>query len=259
MKLLRRVYSIYAGLIFIITFFLLFPLYFILIQKKKWHKYAYPLNKFWAKVFFTLCFIPVEVEMRANFDKDQQYIFCANHFSYLDIPIMGFTPIYFVFVGKSEMASIPMFGYMYRKLHITVNRQSRKSSYNSYVRSKMAIDEKKSLVIFPEGGIVSTDPPKMGRFKDGAFRTSIEKQIPIIPVTIPFNWIILPDDEKFLPRLRANKVIFHEPIETKGLSLDNLEDLKHRTFDVIEKELYVQNIQEEGSSFENLEGSMNSA
>ena len=82
----------------------------------------------------------------------------------------------------------------------------------------------------------STQPPEMVRFKDGAFRLAIEKQIPVVPVTIPNNWIILPPDE-FLVRLGKVKVIFHEPIETKGMTLADTDPLKHRVFNIIKDEL----------------------
>src|SRR5690606_32353034 len=135
----------------------------------------------------------------------------------LDIPLMGFSPVYFVFVGKSSIAKVPLFGYMYKKLHVTVDRNSLKSKYETIERSKKAIEEGKSLVIFPEGGIVSQEPPKMARFKDGPFRVAIEKQIPLVSVTIPYNWIILPDDGKMMVTKRTSKLIFHEPIITEGL------------------------------------------
>jgi len=79
----------------------------------------------------------------------------------------------------------------------------------------------------------------MARFKDGPFRIAIEKQIPVVPVTIPYNWIILPDDGKFLlnKRERKVKIIFHEPIETKGLKMSDMEDLKQKTFEIIDSEL----------------------
>ncbi len=134
------------------------------------------------------------------------------------------------------MEKIPLFGFMYRKLHITVNRQSLKSRYSTLVRSAEAIEDGKSLVIFPEGGIVSKKMPEMHRFKDGAFRVAIEKQIPVVPVTIPYNWIILPDDS-LLPKLRSLKVVFHEPIHTLGMTLDDIEHLKQRTYDIIDAEL----------------------
>ena len=237
MKILRLLYSRYCFLQFILLFLLLLPFFLIAVQRKQWHYYAYWLNRIWAKAFYALCFFSIKVEYRAPLDKTRQYVFCPNHTSFLDIPIMGFTPIYFVFVGKSSIAKVPLFGYMYRKLHITVNRKKLRSKYDALERSKQAIDDGKSLVIFPEGGIVTTSPPTMGRFKDGPFRIAIEKQIPIIPVTIPYNWIILPDDGKMLVTRRQSRLIYHEPIETVGMSLEDIDRLKEKVYHIIDKEL----------------------
>lgn len=237
MKILKLIYSRYCFFQFILLFLLLLPFFLILVQRRQWHYYAYLLNRLWAKVFYVLCFFSLKVEFKAPLDKNRQYVFCPNHTSFLDIPLMGFTPIYFVFVGKSSIAKVPLFGYMYRKLHITVNRNNLRSKYETLERSKQAIDDGKSLVIFPEGGIVTSSPPAMGRFKDGPFRIAIEKQIPIIPVTIPYNWIILPDDGKMMVTRRRSKLIYHEPIETTGMSLEDIDHLKEKVFQIIDKEL----------------------
>lgn len=126
---------------------------------------------------------------------------------------------------------------MYRKLHITVNRKSLKSKYETIERSKEAIEAGKSLVIFPEGGIVTKSPPSIGKFKDGPFRIAIEKQIPVIPVTIPYNWIILPDDGKMMVTRRTSKLIFHEPIATKGMTIHDMDTLKEKVYHIIDNEL----------------------
>lgn len=237
MKFLRLIYSRYCFFTFALLFLLLLPFFLIVIQRKQWHYYAYLLNHYWAKIFYALCFFSLEIEYKFPLDKQKQYIFCPNHTSFLDIPLMGFTPAYFVFVGKSSIAKVPLFGYMYRKLHITVNRKSLKSKYETIERSKEAIEAGKSLVIFPEGGIVTKAPPVMGKFKDGPFRIAIEKQIPIIPVTIPYNWIILPDDGKMMVTRRTSKLIFHEPIATIGMTTQDMDTLKEKVYRVIDKEL----------------------
>jgi 1-acyl-sn-glycerol-3-phosphate acyltransferase len=126
---------------------------------------------------------------------------------------------------------------MYRRLHITVDRKSLKSKFNTIVRSLEAIDEGKSLIYFPEGGMVSAAPPKMQPFKDGAFRVAIEKQIPIVPVSIPNNWIILPDAKRLLLHRGLIKVIFHEPIETNSMTLQDLDRLKDKVYQKIASEL----------------------
>ena len=76
----------------------------------------------------------------------------------------------------------------------------------------------------------------MAQFKDAAFRIAIEKQIAIVPVTIPYNWIILPDNE-FVLHWHKLKVIFHEPIVTTGLTMNDIGKLKHKLRRIITEEL----------------------
>ncbi len=236
MKIVRLAYTVYAALIFIILFLLLLPFFCVPIIFQSRHKWIGTLNRIWAKLFFGLLFFKNDNELRFKPSKNQQYVFCPNHFSYLDIPTMGLNPINSIFVGKNDMEKVPLFGYMYRKLHITVDRNSLKSKYSTIINSLKAVDDGKNLMIFPEGGMLTTEPPKMVRFKDGAFRVAIEKQIPIVPVTIPFNWIILPDGS-WTPKRRLLKVIYHEPLETKGLTLEDVSALRQKTYDIIDQEL----------------------
>ena len=237
MHILRILHTAYGFLIFSILFFIFFPLLIIPILFPKQFHLVGIFNRWWAKSMFIFVPLPFKVDCRTKLDSKRKYIFCPNHFSYLDIPTMGLTPINTIFVGKSAMEKIPLFGFMYGKLHITVDRKSLKSRSNSLLASMQAIDEGKSLVIYPEGGMVSKNPPHMGAFKDGAFRVAIEKQIPIVPVTIPYNWIILPDQKKMILHAGKVKVIFHEPIETTGLTLDHVNELKRRVFQIIDDEL----------------------
>ncbi len=238
MKSLRRIHTAYGLMVFTILFVISFiPLLVPIIFPKK-YKWVGIVNRLWAKLLCIFCFLPYRVECRTPLDQKQQYIFCSNHFSYFDIPTLGLNPVNTIFVGKNAMENIPLFGFMYRKLHITVDRARLKSKYDSIIKSRLALDEGKSLVFYPEGGIYTQHPPKMARFKDGAFRLAIEKQIPIVPVTIPNNWIILPSDE-FLLRQGTVKVIFHDPIDTKGLDLTSVDSLKERVFKVIDDELSI--------------------
>jgi 1-acyl-sn-glycerol-3-phosphate acyltransferase len=241
MKFFRAIYTAYGLLVFTLVFIVLFPILLIPIISPRQYKLVGIGNRWWARLMFLFIAIPAKVECRSKLDKKRQYIFCPNHFSYLDIPAMGLNPINTIFVGK-KLGTVPLFTFMYERLHIIVDRKRLKSRSASLSRSLQAIDEGKSLVIFPEGGMIATHPPKMEPFKDGAFRVAIEKQIPLVPVSIPFNWIILPDSDNRL-RHRTMKVIFHEPIETRGMTLENLEDLKKKIFEIIDQELKKQNTQ----------------
>jgi 1-acyl-sn-glycerol-3-phosphate acyltransferase len=232
---LEKVHLYYCLLLFVISFLLVFPFFLVPIVFKKKFSWVGVINRTWGHILFPLVFLPYRVEVRGNMNSKKQYIFCPNHFSYLDIPVMALNPYNAIFVGKDEMERIPLFGFMYRHLHITVNREKLKSRYDTYVKSGEALDQGKSLTIFPEGGIVSKEFPKMARFKDGAFRLSLEKQIPIVPVTIATNWIILPEGLNYLRR-KTIRIILHEPIEPDA-SRWTVPTLKDEVYRIIDTEL----------------------
>lgn len=236
MKVLRVLHTGYGLLVFVVLFLIFFPFLLIPILFPKMFELTGMLNRWWARLLFFLVGIPCRAQYRSPHMPQQQFVFCPNHFSYLDIPTVALNRHNTIFVGKSDMENIPLFGFMYRKLHITVDRSSLRSRSNTLKRSLQAVDEGKSLVIFPEGGIITESEPKMGRFKDGAFRVAIEKQIPIVPVTIPYNWIILPPNE-FVLHWHRLQIIFHEPISTEGLNLNDVNVLKQKVFSVIDSEL----------------------
>jgi 1-acyl-sn-glycerol-3-phosphate acyltransferase len=235
MKAARFLYTTYGVIVFTLLFSIFFFLLLIPILFRKQFHLVGIFNRWWARSLFTLIGIPFNVEYKTKLDHDKVYIFCPNHFSYLDIPAMGLNKHNTIFVGK-DLEKVPVFGFMYTKLHITVDRSKLKSRYSSMIKTLEALDEGKSLVIFPEGGIVTEKDPVMGSFKDGAFRASIEKQISIVPVTIAYNWIILPPDE-FLLRWKRLKVVFHEPINPQQYSLENISEYKEDVKRVIAAEL----------------------
>lgn len=237
MRILRTLHLYYGFIMFAILFLVFFPLFLIPILFPKQFHLVGVFNRWWAYILFPIALLPYKVECRSKLTPKKQYIFCPNHFSYLDIGAMGLNPINAIFVGKNDMEKIPLFGFMYRKLHITVDRSKLKSRVNTLKKSMKAIDEGKSLVIFPEGGIITKHPPRMTPFKDGAFRTAIEKQIPVVPVSIPNNWIILPDKVPMYLQRGTILVIFHKPIETKGYTLDQIDELKNKVFETIDHEL----------------------
>lgn len=157
---------------------------------------------------------------------------------------MSLTPVPFAFVGKNSISKVPLFGYMYRKLHILVDRSNMRSKYETLSRSIDALDRGISLTIFPEGGIKTTNPPAMSPFKSGAFKAAIENNTLIVPVTMAYNWIFLPDDNKFLPNHRRLKIVYHEAIDPVDYSIKSVNELSNRVFNIIAEELKRSNVDE---------------
>ncbi|MBY0425368.1 MAG: 1-acyl-sn-glycerol-3-phosphate acyltransferase [Cytophagales bacterium] len=216
---------------------MLYPFFYLALQRKAWYSWGHQINRIWGHIVFTLCFIPYRPEFRSRLAKGQSYVYCANHTSFIDIPTIYMSvPGTFSFIGKISLGKVPLFGYMYSRLHILVDRKSPASRVGSLQKASDLIDEGGSISIFPEGTIPKQNPMLI-EFKEGAFRLAIEKQIPIVPVTIPNNWLILPDDGKYLPDIKPCKIIFHEPISTIGMTQENVKDLKEKTFNIISTEL----------------------
>ncbi len=230
-------YSLWVIVTFVGVFLLLLPAYYVFLSNPKWNRISHKLTKIWGRALFFLAGVRAIKVWEFDPDPSETYIFCPNHFSYADIPLMAVTlPGYWKFVGKRSLEKIPVFGYMYRRLYILVERNSRLDSYRALHACLDALDEKISLVIFPEGGIFTNDPPSMTRLKDGPFRMAIEKGVSIVPVSIPFNWIFL-WDTKINPKGLPLKITFHKPIDTKGLTLEDLDLVKEKTRSIIQESL----------------------
>jgi 1-acyl-sn-glycerol-3-phosphate acyltransferase len=214
----------------------MFPFFMLFSIKTDWHKYAYKLTNLWAKGFFPLALFKVSLEVSEE-KSNGPVVFCANHFSYLDVATMPMVSDNACFVGKSSIKKVPIFGLFFKLLHISVDRGSIRDRARALQRNHEAIQQGKSLFIFPEGGIRSVTPPTQMHYKDGAFIIAINTGVPIVPVTIATNWIVLPDDGKFLLRSRLINMIVHPPIETEGMMSADLADLKQQVFDIIQSDL----------------------
>lgn len=236
---MNLVYTIWCAIWFCLLYLILFPIQFVFLQREKWKPAAHRINYIWGKLFFFGVGMPIRVEYRFRPDPKQAYVFCANHFSYLDIAVMGVViENYYAFMGKSEVKKIPMLGYMFAKLHIQVTREQANSRAYSLAKCIRTLAQGRSIVIFPEGGIRAKHPPKMAHpFKDGAFTMAIQQQVPIVPITLLNNYLILPDKKKMRMHRMSVRAVVHPPIQTTGLTQDSVETLKEETYQIIDNEL----------------------
>jgi 1-acyl-sn-glycerol-3-phosphate acyltransferase len=236
--ILRKVYATWCVISFVVPFLLLYPLLVLFTSRPAWYRYAHALHRFWSGLQLKLYFIPVTIERRGRLQPHQRYIITPNHSSYIDIPLLIHAiPGFLNFVGKSALSKVPMWGPIYHKLYITVDRRNPVSSARSYLRCKKTLAEGRSVVIFPEGTISEQAGQQMLPFKDGPFKLAIETQTPVVPVSMPFNHIFLPDvDGKFIVRWHPLKMILHEPVPTTGLTLQDLSFLKNKVFSIIQSE-----------------------
>jgi len=99
---------------------------------------------------------------------------------------------------------------------------------------KDRLSKRVSVMIFPEG-TRSTDG-EVHKFKDGAFRLAIETGTPIIPLVLDGTHPALhKGDWRFGVADAEVRVL--EPIETAGLTLDDVSSLRDRVRSLIADEL----------------------
>lgn len=239
MRILTFLYTLWVAFWFVFLFVLLFPFFWVFLQKPEWKSKAHYLNRLWGKIFFPLAGISINVQYDFEPDVNKTYVFCANHFSYLDIAVMGMIiKNYYAFVGKASLTGVPLFGYMFAKLHIQVDRNDKNSRVTSMNRSIKALQSGRSVMIFPEGGIWSKTFPDMALpLKDGGFVMAIQQQIQIIPITLLNNFKIMPEG-KLAIYPQTLRAIVHQPLETVGMTTDNIEELKTRFYGVVQQALH---------------------
>src|SRR5690554_4366903 len=103
------------------------------------------------------------------YEKEKSYMFVANHTSMTDIMLMFYSvknP--FVFVGKKELAKIPLFGFFYKRTSILVDRGNSKSKKDVFYAAQKRLENGLSVCIFPEGGVPDDSSIVLDSFKDGA-------------------------------------------------------------------------------------------
>ena len=227
---------IWMGLVFGGSFILLFPVFLIFMFTPKYHKYLYGITKFVGSSPFYAALIDLKVIKHPKIKVQNTYIYCANHTSYLDIPLIASTVDRFTcFVGKQDLVRVPLFGLMFRNVHIPIDRDSRSKAYKSMLEAKKRLKLGQNICIFPQGGIRGKGI-WLTNFKDGPFRLALETGIPIVPVTIPYNWCMLGRDFKFSYQKRV-EIIYHEPIETSNLAPEKIKLLKKQTYNTVAKQL----------------------
>ena len=184
-------------LAFVLLLICFFPV-FILSISKKHYRFAY----WWIRHFCIVLFYGMGLRYQIHYltqkkmEQDKPYIIIANHTSLMDIllTVVLFPNHPLCFVGKKELEKIPIFGIIYRRIAVLVDRQSPRSRAKVYPLCADRMKEGNSIVIFPEGGVPDDGSVILDDFKDGAFILASKYEIPIAVFTyvglkemFPFN------------------------------------------------------------------------
>ena len=137
------------------------------------------------KLFLWLAGMDVKVNGLSYLDPSRNYVFIANHKSYLDAPLIaGFVDMPIVFTAKEELVRNPFYRILLTPLKtVFIDRKNYSKALEKLKQTRdLLATEKVSICFFPEGTI--TDPEEMERFRMGAFVLAAQERAALVPVLI---------------------------------------------------------------------------
>ena len=162
----------------------------------------------------------------------EPFVAVCNHESMADILLVGTLPFDMKWLSKSQIARIPVLGWMmWMAGDIVVNRGDSKSRGESYEEMVRWIRKGASIMIFPEG--TRTRTGDLLPFRNGAFRLALETGRPIQPLAVSGARQAIRADSAIFGRARVTVRILDQ-VPTEGLSDSDVSELRDRVRGIIE-------------------------
>jgi 1-acyl-sn-glycerol-3-phosphate acyltransferase len=186
----------------------------------------------WSWLILKTSGIRVRVEGLEHVHPNQTTIYCVNHQSAMDIPVLFVNlPVQFRFVAKRSLFNMPFMGWHLRRSgHIPVDRDRPHEALKSMKKVAQEIREGKSVLLFPEGH--RSRDGKLLPFKAGSFYIAILAGVPIVPITINGTTYVLKPDTYHV-RAGQTELIVHPAIDTHGLTLKDVDKLTEQVRGII--------------------------
>lgn len=236
MRLLQILYAVYAFLVFVCLVIIAFPITIVctFFGKVRGGNMMYGCYRLCFQFWYLVTGVQHRDIYEAKEDRTKQYIFVANHISYMDIP-----PVLLAIrqplriLGKYEMVKIPVFGWIYRIAVVLVDRSSPEARARSVRALKSALRKNVSIFIFPEGTFNETGGP-LKEFFDGAFRLAIEMQTPIKPLLFIDTLDRLDYRGKLNLTPGRSRVVHLPEVRVEGYTIKDLKHLKQQVYDAMD-------------------------
>ncbi len=176
--------------------------------------------------------VRVYIQGREKISSGQTYVFLSNHQGNFDGPVL-FHAIHrdWKALIKKEMMNLPVLSMAMKQVQfVPIERTNPKKARLGIELGASLLKKGHSFIAFPEG--TRSRDGRLGSFKKGVFIMAIEAQIPIIPVTIRNSAGIQPPGS-YAIHPGSVDVIFHDPIPTAGMTIEDRDHLIQLTRDAI--------------------------
>jgi 1-acyl-sn-glycerol-3-phosphate acyltransferase len=197
---------------------------------------AFSISKIWARVMLLITGARVEIKGKDKIKKGQSYVIISNHQSVFDIlAIVTSLGIQYRWTIKKEVLKIPLFGHaLYASRNIFIDRSNTERARESIHKGLDRLPAGVSIMFFVEG--TRSADGRLRDFKKGAFVVALERNYPILPITVNGSRDVLPKGSIVFNPGRIT-VVAGDPIDTHGYTQDAMGELMDRTRQVIQSNL----------------------
>lgn len=190
----------------------------------RWKNLLYVLGHGGVTIGTSLAGIRIRVAGREHLRPGEAVVFCCNHQSNIDPPILfqALHPRLHV-LFKRELTKLPLLGKAFQiGGFVPIDRFSREQSMAAIEQAAASLTAGNSFLTFPEGTRSRTGA--LLPFKRGPFLMALKAQVPVVPVAIQGGTASM---RKGSPIVRPTTVSVRigPPVETRGMDISDREQL----------------------------------
>jgi 1-acyl-sn-glycerol-3-phosphate acyltransferase len=227
MPFLYAVRSIIAYLLIILYILVAAPPALFIGRVLGWKRGVYALGHMGVGLALALCGIRYRVTGRENIPHGTAVVFCANHESNVDPPVLfrALHPLLHI-LYKAELRNVPVMRTVFDVGgFVAVDRRDREQAMRSLEQGAASLRAGNPFLIFPEGTRSRTG--QLLPFKKGGFVMAIKAGVPVVPVAIAGGRNAMRKGSAFVRPVHVS-VRIGRPVPTAGLSLDDRDELVER-------------------------------
>lgn len=189
-----------------------------------WKGLLYVLGHWGVAIGAALAGIRTRVAGREHLPANQAVVFCSNHQSNVDPPILFralHSRLHVLF--KRELTKLPLLGRVFViGGFVPIDRANREHSMAAIDRAAESLRQGNSFLTFPEGTRSRTG--LLLPFKRGPFLMALKAQVPVVPVAIQGGTASMRKGS-LIVRPTTVSIRIGVPVDTRGMSVSDREAL----------------------------------
>ena len=176
------------------------------------------VGRVWARSLLWITGVRVTIEGLEKIDLNRNYLFCSNHLSYMDTPVvLANIPAQFRFLAKKGLFQIPFLGtHLKQAGHIPVPLENPREAVKTMTTAAAVMEQRSiSMLIFPEGG---RSDGVLQPFKEGGAFIAIKAGVPLLPIALIGTREVMAMGSPVFHPFRRVTLRIGDPIPTAGLT-----------------------------------------